>query len=113
MTAARVPQTSDDQPTSTDVVLPVGLPVYTSDGHQLGRVKEADERCFLVDVRFAFDYWLSMRAVAAVHRGRVLLGIDKRHVEEYLVDVDCLDDFEHLQPVTPDGTVAGLLPAAS
>jgi hypothetical protein len=113
MTAARASQPSDDQPTSTGVVLPIGLPVYTSDGRRLGRVKEAGERCFLVDVRFAFDYWLSMRAVAAVQRGRVRLGVDKRRVETYLVDVDCLDDFEHLQPVTADGTVAGLMPAAS
>src|SRR5688572_24716562 len=74
----------------------IGAPVYTRDGHRLGTVKEATADCFLVDVRLAFDYWLSSRAIAAVAAGRVQLGIDKREVGAYLVDPDCLQDFTQL-----------------
>jgi len=93
-------------------VLPTGIAVHSRDGRRLGRVKEAHERCFLLDVPLAFDYWLSMRAVAAVAGGRVRLGVDKARVADYLVDPDCLDDFEHLEPVTPGGIVPGLSPTA-
>lgn len=113
MAAEQSPMQPDEPQTNTGPILPVGLPVYTNDGRRIGRVKEAHERCFRVDVRFAFDYWLSMRAVAAVRRGRILLGVDKGQVEEYLVDIDCLDDFEHLEPVTPGGVVLGLGTAGS
>ena len=108
MAVEQSPDQPDEQQTSGGPVLPVGLPVYSSDGRRLGRVKEAHERCFRIDVRFAFDYWVSMRAVAAVRRGRILLSVEKGQVEEYLVDIDCLDDFEHLEPVTPGGVVLGL-----
>jgi hypothetical protein len=106
------PHQPDAQPNG-GAALPIGLPVYTSDGRRIGRVKEADERCFRVDARFAFDYWLSMRAVAAVRRGRVLLGVEKSRVEEYLVDTDCLEDYEHLEPVAPGGVALGLGTAVS
>ena len=92
--------------------LSVGAAIYGRDGRYIGRVKEASERCFLVDVRFAFDYWLSTRAVAAVHDGEVLLGIEKREVGEYLVDVDCLEDFEELDPVSERGATLDLKPVA-
>ena len=89
----------------------VGAPIYSRDDRYLGKVKEAGRRCFLVDVRFAFDYWLSTRAVATVEDGRVLLGVDKRDVGNYLVDVDCLDDFDDLDPVTERTVALELVPA--
>jgi hypothetical protein len=91
--------------------LPIGVAVITRDGHRLGQVKEANERCFLIDVRLAFDYWLSTRAVAAVREDDVLLGIDKCEVSSYLVDTDCLDDFEDLPPV-PEQAVGGSIQPA-
>ena len=78
--------------TGRGVELPVGMPIYSRDGQHLGRVKQVREGCFLVDVRLAFDYWLSRRCVAAVAGGHVRLAVDKRAVADYLVDADCPDD---------------------
>jgi hypothetical protein len=79
----------------------LGAWVYTRDGRRLGRVKEATTDCVLIDARFAFDYWLSSRAIAQITAGRVQLGIDKRQVGDYLVDRDCPEDFAALPAVTP------------
>jgi hypothetical protein len=78
---------------------PVGIDVYTADGRRLGRVKRAHDRCIEIDARFAFDYWLSRRAVAAVHDDYVLLGIERARVGAYLVDPDCVED-DDLEPAT-------------
>jgi hypothetical protein len=78
----------------------VGSVVFTRDGKRLGRVKEATAECLLIDVRFAFDYWLSSRAIVQVAAGQVHLGIDKQQVGAYLVDRDCLEDFTSLPSVT-------------
>ena len=43
--------------------LPRGAAVFTRDGYRLGRVKESNDRCFVIDVPLAFDYWLSNRTV--------------------------------------------------
>ncbi len=67
-------------------------PVYSRDGQHLGTVKEVRDRCFMVDVRLAFDYWLSSRCVATVRDGHVVLAVAKRQVSDYLVDADCPDD---------------------
>ena len=105
MTAAQAPE----HQAQADAVAPdavVGAPIFSRDGHRLGRVKEARDRCLLVDVRFAFDYWISLKAVAGIRAGRVLLGVDRHEVEQYLVDIDCLDDFDDLPAVRGvDGAV--------
>ena len=72
--------------------VPVGAPIYSRDDQLLGTVTAVRDRCFLVNVRLAFDYWLSPRCVAAVRDGHVVLAVDKRQVSDYLVDVDCPDD---------------------
>ncbi len=83
-----------------------GASIYSRDGQRLGRVKEVRDRCLLVDARFAFDYWISLKAVAGIRAGRVLLGVDRHEVEQYLVDIDCLDDFDDLPAVLGvDGAV--------
>jgi hypothetical protein len=88
----------------TSIVVPttsvIGAVVYSRDRQRLGCVKDANADCMLIDARFAFDYWLSTRAIAQVMDGRVQLGIDKRQVGEYLVDRDCLDDFASLPSVS-------------
>ena len=95
------PLASPTQTTSREHVatgLPLGAHIYSRDGQRLSKVKEVRERCFLVDVRFAFDYWLDIRCVAAVRNGDVYLAVDKRHVAHYLVDIDCPGDLEELGP---------------
>ena len=84
--------TAPDQPTAPTSGVPVGAPVSSRDDQLLGTVKEVRDRCFLVNVRLAFDYWLSSRCVATVGDGHVVLAVDKRQVSDYLVDVDCPDD---------------------
>ena len=37
----------------------VGAPVRTSDGHELGKVKEVVGGCFKVDASMQPDYWLA------------------------------------------------------
>ena len=86
------PHAAPDQPTLPVGELPVGAPIYSRDNQHLGTVKEARDRCFLVDVRLAFDYWLSRRCVAAVRDGQVVLAVDKREVSQYLVDIDGPDE---------------------
>lgn len=107
------PSPTASRPEAAPPAASVGAAIYSRDRRCLGRVKEVGECCFLVDARFAFDYWLSTRAVVAVEEGRVLLGIDKRDVGDYLVDVDCLEDFEDLDPVTERGIALGFSHAAS
>ena len=85
--------------TGRGVELPVGMPISSRDGQHLGSVKQVRAQCFLVDVRLAFDYWLSRRCVAAVEGGHVRLAVDKRAVADYLVDADCPDDEEVEDPV--------------
>lgn len=91
------------EPGTAPVHAALGSSIYTKDGRCLGTVKEAGPHCFRVDARFAFDYWLSMRAVAVSGEDRVLLGVEKREVGDYLVDIDCLEDFEDLEPVVEHG----------
>ena len=83
--------------------LPLGAAVYSRDGHRLGKVKKVRGGCLMLDVPFAFDYWLSARCVAAVQDGRVALGVDRRGVRNYLVDIDCPEDFEELEPIAAGG----------
>ena len=93
--------------------LPLGAPIYSRDRQRLGSVKEVRGRCFLVDVRLAFDYWLSGRCVAEVCDGRVMLAVDKRDVSAYLVDIDCPDDVEEFSTAVSGEPVLGASPAGS
>lgn len=104
MTTARAshaasPDEFGPEPQTAPIKAILGSPIYTKDGRCLGTVKEAGPHCFRVDARFAFDYWLSMRAVAAIGEDSVRLGVEKREVGDYLVDIDCPEDFEDLEPV--------------
>src|SRR5581483_5128714 len=90
----------------------LGLSVYTRDGHRLGRVKTIRHGCFLVDVRFAFDYWLPLRCVAQQTAQRLLLVLAKRDIADYLVDIDCPTDLEQLPPLPHDASPSAAGPAA-
>jgi hypothetical protein len=58
----------------------VRAPVFGSDGHEIGQVKEIRGDRFLVDVRMHPDYWLSMQSVASVRPQGVWLNVTKAHV---------------------------------
>lgn len=63
--------------------LMVGAPVYTQDGEQLGKVKEARGQLFKVDARMRPDYWLSRDCIGSMADGRVTLTVTKDRIEEY------------------------------
>ena len=82
---------ADDQRPPAPVLAPVGAPIYSRAGQHPGTVKEAHDRCFLVAVRWAFDYWLSNHCVAAVRDGQLILAVDKSQVSDYLIDSNGLN----------------------
>jgi hypothetical protein len=101
-----------DQGMPTTVAVPLNAPLYSRDGQHLGTVKAVRDRCFLVDVRWAFDYWLSRRCVADVCDGQVILAVDKDQVADYLIDSDGLDfddgpAVDAARRVVPPGTADG------
>lgn len=64
----------------TTKVLTEGDRVITSDGKDLGLVKEIKPDCFKVDVRWAPDYWLGTEIVDSAEQGIVQLFITKEGV---------------------------------
>lgn len=62
-----------------------GLPVYTSDNHQIGTVKEVAERAFKVDAPMRPDYWLRREAVLSFSSERVTLDVDREGLERFKV----------------------------
>jgi hypothetical protein len=69
----------------------VGVTIASRDGTHIGTVKAVRGERFLVEVRWAFDYWLSTRCVAEVRAGQVILAVDKGDVSDYLIDGDGVD----------------------
>jgi hypothetical protein len=63
-----------------------GTPVFTSDGDELGKVKETSGGCFKVDVTMQPDFWLGMDAVSEVTTSRVLLSIPKDRVGDFKLE---------------------------
>jgi hypothetical protein len=92
-------RTAHPMPSTNTQAVPVGAAVYSHDGRRLGVVKAIRHGCFLVDVRFAFDYWLPLCCVALVTAERVVLAIAKRDLPHYLVDIDCPADLDALPPL--------------
>ena len=67
---------------SSSVPPEVGSLVFTSDGDELGRVKEVSGECFNVDAPLAIDYWLSADTVESETNGTILLRISKEELNE-------------------------------
>lgn len=65
--------------------LPVGLPIYTADGHHIGEVKEVVGSAFKVNVSLSPDYWLATSCIADVDEDRYTLAIPAEQVHEYHV----------------------------
>src|SRR5579885_2342458 len=58
----------------------IGCPVFSSDGHKLGTVKEVRGRYFKLDVHMRPDYWLNMDSVATATPESMTLNVSKDHV---------------------------------
>jgi hypothetical protein len=66
--------------------IPVGAPVYTEDGEQVGQVKEIDAGFFKVDASMQPDYWLPDSAVRSYTAERVTLAFNKDQLSSHKVD---------------------------
>ena len=60
----------------------IGSRVLTSDGEELGKVKEVMGDCFKVDVRLQPDYWLGLDTVSSSTGGEVRLRFPKDGIKE-------------------------------
>jgi hypothetical protein len=63
-----------------------GCPVFTSDGEQLGDVKEVSGDYFKVDAPMARDYWLSCDRVSSSADDRVVLNLTKDELGGYKLE---------------------------
>jgi uncharacterized protein (TIGR02271 family) len=63
-----------------------GAPVLTSDGNQLGTVKEVKGRYFKVDAPMAPDYWLSTDCIRSASGQQLLLSVDSNSLDSYKYD---------------------------
>lgn len=68
------------------VEIVVGAHVVTSDGEELGKVKQVETSAFLLDVPHHFDYWLESSLVASATDGRLELSIEASQVAAYKMD---------------------------
>jgi hypothetical protein len=64
----------------------VGAHVVTSDGQELGKVKQVEPSAFHLDVPHHADYWLESALVASVTDGRLELSIEASQVGAYKMD---------------------------
>lgn len=90
-----------------DQPIRVGLPVFTLDNRQLGRVKELEEGYFKVDVRFRRDFWLATDQVAYVDERCVGMLFRSDEAELYKLaaarDEGIQRRFERHLPAASDG----------
>ena len=66
--------------------IPVGAPVHTEDGEQIGRVKEVDGAFFKVDAPMQPDYWLPRDALLSYTAERVTLAFNKDQLGDRKVE---------------------------
>ncbi|MGE0598279.1 MAG: hypothetical protein AB7J35_00450 [Dehalococcoidia bacterium] len=64
----------------------LGANVVTSDGKQLGRVKELTEKAFRVDAPRQFDYWLFSSLAGEVTGEQVTLTVTESELGAYKMD---------------------------
>ena len=64
----------------------VGQPIATSDGSDVGRVKEVQGGFFKVDAPMARDYWLSSAYVGSVDGPMVTLNLRSDEVSAHELD---------------------------
>lgn len=62
-----------------------GDAIFTSDGENIGTVKELRDGYFKVDASMRPDYWLEDSRVASSDGGRITLSLPKEHLNTYQV----------------------------
>ncbi|MGE5597421.1 MAG: hypothetical protein ACM3S1_15450 [Hyphomicrobiales bacterium] len=62
-----------------------GAPIFTSDGKQIGKVKEVRGPYLKVDVRWARDYWLTSNEVYSADDSSVTLVIPRDELNLYKI----------------------------
>jgi hypothetical protein len=60
--------------------------VYTSDGHEIGKVKTIVGECFQVDAPMQFDYWLGSDLITSDEGGVLRLSISKDKLGDFKED---------------------------
>lgn len=63
-----------------------GARVFTSDGNELGKVKEVAGSCFKVDASMQPDYWLGNDSVVSTTANEVRLSIPKDRLGDAKMD---------------------------
>jgi|SRR5688500_18688547 hypothetical protein len=61
----------------------VGRPVFTSDHHKLGEIKEVHEGAIRIDASLGKDYWLSERDVQSNTEEGAVVIFSKAELEDY------------------------------
>lgn len=64
----------------------VGARIVTSDGEELGTVKEVAGGCFKVDASMQPDYWLGGDCIVGATGGVVRLGLTEEQIDGAKVD---------------------------
>ena len=64
----------------------IGLPIYTEDGSEIGKVKEIRGRYFKVDAPMASDYWLREDCVGSARGGEIRLAVPHDRLDDYKVN---------------------------
>ena len=70
------------------ITLKTGDGVATSDGKELGRVKEIGDTCFKINAPRRRDYWLSQAAVERRVGKIALLRLDHEHLDEAQIEAE-------------------------
>jgi hypothetical protein len=61
----------------------VGRPVFTSDHHKLGEIKEVHEGAIRIDASLGKDYWLSERDLQSNTEEGAVVIFSKAELEDY------------------------------
>jgi hypothetical protein len=69
--------------TQSTIIIPIGCPVFTADGQQIGDVAEVRDRWFEVQAGDEPGFWLDMRSVTAASDERVTLGFDAGELPQH------------------------------
>jgi len=68
--------------------LTINTPIYTSDGDQVGTVKELRGDLFKVDAPMQPDYWLACDSIASTSAAGVRLAFTRDHIDEHMQKID-------------------------
>ena len=64
---------------------PIGSLVYSSDGIELGRVKDLESGCFKLDVQFAPDWWLACGTIEHEEHGTFIIRLTLEEIQQLTI----------------------------